>query len=186
MVNIRGLRFTCKGGEGSGWYAPPKGTHVSGSQNRNISLFHGTGKQALEGILSEGLVPGKKRNWLGARWYVKGRGESVYMTDELEKAKFFGVESIPFDATEVIIVEVNVKGLNLLPDEYESHSYRYEGIIEPNRIVRVMRYAVRPETEELPLRSVEDLEFIEEIKIRGKEKVKKQKSIYSVVWVFKK
>jgi len=28
-MTIRGLTFTVKGGEGSGWYGPPKGTHVS-------------------------------------------------------------------------------------------------------------------------------------------------------------
>ena len=27
LAEIRGLKFTVKGGEGSGWFAPPKGTH---------------------------------------------------------------------------------------------------------------------------------------------------------------
>ena len=37
---IRGLKFTIKGGEGSGWFAPPKGTHVGegASSGRGRSL----------------------------------------------------------------------------------------------------------------------------------------------------
>ena len=33
---IKGLRFTIKGGRGSGWFAPPKGTHVGDTSGSGI------------------------------------------------------------------------------------------------------------------------------------------------------
>ena len=49
-MNIQGLRFTSKGGEGSGWFAPPKGTH-------GLEVYHGTDEERAYQILEKGLIP---------------------------------------------------------------------------------------------------------------------------------
>jgi len=61
---IRGLRFTIKGGEGSGWYAPPKGTHTGGSAGGGItfltSITHSTWSQWWGQIKNEWEGPRQK------------------------------------------------------------------------------------------------------------------------------
>ena len=71
---IRGLRFTTKGGEGSGWYGPPKGSHVPlkgvpghvwerAGQRTGFKLI----KKAITQLKSKPLLPSKKSQ----KWFLK-------------------------------------------------------------------------------------------------------------------
>ena len=128
------------------------------------TLYHGTSGNNLAAILSEGLVPGKKRTWLGTRFYVGERGESIYLAEDVDKAKYFAVESLCWDATEVLLLEVDAEGLDIIKDEFESGSWRV-GKILPERLLRFSRFRIAPETEERPLRTSDDLEFIERVEL---------------------
>ena len=107
-MQIRGLKLTHKGGEGSGWFAPPEGTHgkeLKISSYTDHIVFHGTSSsEAVERIRKEGLKPGASIGMSGqapkdlpfvyvspservAKWYaennIRGQGKVV-------KGKFTG------------------------------------------------------------------------------------------------
>ncbi len=71
---IRGLRFTVKGGEGSGWYGPPKGSHVPlkgvtghlwerAGQRSGFKII----RNAIQQLKSKPLLPVKKSQ----KWFLK-------------------------------------------------------------------------------------------------------------------
>lgn len=64
---IRGLKFTTKGGEGSGWYGPPKGDHVSRGNLVPSSHAH----QRKVDVMS---VKQHVREYFQARNMARGRG----------------------------------------------------------------------------------------------------------------
>ncbi len=74
MDMIKGLKFTTKGGEGSGWFGPPKGSHVP-LKGASTHIWERAGqrtgfkviRKAIDQLKNRPLLPSKKSQ----KWFLK-------------------------------------------------------------------------------------------------------------------
>ena len=82
---IRGLRFTVKGGKGSGWYGPPKGDHIPlkgvpghvwerAGQRTGFKVI----RNAIKQLKKNPLLPAKKSQ----KWHLKLDGKGFLVGND--------------------------------------------------------------------------------------------------------
>lgn len=96
-----------------------------------VELYHGTTQDALPSILAEGLRPDIDHAW-------KDSDDFVYLTGNLDMAWEHARRTASKTGSKPVIIIINTTGL-IIETYPLSHPdlqcYRYDGIIQPDRIV---------------------------------------------------